>query len=478
VSASPRARAPRRAGTPAWRRPGLLLAALVLLAACGSRERPNVLLIVADTLRADRLGVYGNPRGLTPFLDELAARGVRFPHAYAASSWTNPSVASLMTSRHQSQHQVLSFVSVLGLNEITLAEVLRANGWATAGFSANGGLAQSMGFAQGFEHYQAYKTRELPNVRKMFWPTEPAATLNQAALEWLDGEGRGRPAFLYLQYMEPHTPYAPPPDALEHVMQGAPPPDLEAVNLVASIAHVRDTDPEKLVAVQRAYDATVFQLDRELRALFQALEARGFLDDAIVVVTSDHGEEFRDHGGMGHGKTLYNEVVHVPLLMLTPGDTTARVVEAVTPLVDVAPTILDLAGVRPPKTFAGQSVCALLGSGVRCSQPSTPVDGAALAELNSNANIDRPVPGPHRRALVAGDEKVLTGFAPDEVQFYDLKADPGETNPAAFDPPTQEALRRRLDTMVGEASRDATAPRTRPVDDETRERLRALGYTD
>jgi len=471
------ARARSRATLACWRS-GLLLAALVFLAACGSRERPNVLLIVADTLRADRLGVYGNQAKLTPFLDELAARGVVFPHAYAASSWTNPSVASLMTSRHQSQHQVLSFVSVLGLNEITLAEVLRANGWATAGFSANGGLAQNMGFAQGFEHYEAYKTRELPDVRKMFWPTEPAATLNRNALAWLDGDAQGRPAFLYLQYMEPHTPYAPPPDALDHVMQGAPHPDLEDVNLVASIAHVRDTDPDKLVAIQQAYDATVFQLDRELRALFQALDERGFFEHAIVVVTADHGEEFRDHGGMGHGKTLYNEVVHVPLLMLTPGNTSARVVETVTPLVDVAPTVLDLAGVRPPKTFAGQSVCSLLGPGVRCGQAPVRADGSALSELNSNANIDRPVPGPHRHALIVGDDKVLTGFEPDQVQFYDLQADPGEQNPAAFDPPTQQALRRRLEAMIGEASQDATAPSTRPVDDETRDRLRALGYTD
>ena len=454
-----------------------LVVALALGGGCGQRERPNVLLVVVDTLRADRLGTYGNQGGLTPFLDELAARGVVFLHAYAASSWTNPSVASLMTSRHQSQHQVLTFASMLAAGETTLAEVLRAHGYATAGFSANGGLAPGQGFAQGFETYRAYPTQQRPDTRKMFWPPEPAATLNRVALEWLDAQPGGQPVFLYLQYMEPHTPYAPPPDALAHVMNGAPHPDLPTINVAASVGHMRALEPEMLVNIQKAYDATVYDLDRSLRTLFAALEQRGFLDDAVVVVTADHGEEFRDHGGMGHGKSLYNEVVHVPLLMLTPGDP-AGIVETVTPLVDVAPTVLELAGIRPPRSFAGQSVCSLLGPHVRCSGAPVAVEGTALSELNSNANIDRPVPGPHRHALVVGDDKVLTGFEPDQVQFYDLAADPDERNPSAFDEPTRHALRERLAAMVGEAGEDASAPRTRPVDDETRERLRALGYAD
>lgn len=456
----------------------VLAVALVVGAGCGKRERPNVLLVVVDTLRADRLGTYGNTKGLTPFLDELAARGAVFPHAYAASSWTNPSVASLMTSRHQSQHHVLSFASILGLEEITLSEVLRANGYATGGFSANGGLAPGQGFAQGFEAYRAYPTQERENVRKMFWPTVPASQVNAEALKWVDTVPRAQPIFLYLQYMETHTPYAPPPDALDHVLEGAPHPDLAAVNMLASVGHVKVTEPAQLVAIEAVYDAALFHLDRELRALFAQLEERGFLENAIVVVTADHGEEFRDHGGMGHGKTLYNEVVHVPLIVLTPGDTSERVVETVMPLVDVAPTVLDLAGIGPPRAFAGQSVCSLLGGTARCATAPVTATGTAFAELNSNANIDRPVPGPHRHALVVGDEKVLTGFKPDEVQFFDLKADPKELKPDAFDAPTRATLRERLQTQMDAADEGASAAQTKPVDDETRERLRALGYSD
>jgi arylsulfatase A-like enzyme len=275
--------------------------------------------------------------------------------------------------------------------------------------------------------------------------------------------------------METHTPYAPPPDALEHVMNGAPHPDLPSVNVAATVGHLQPIDAELQASIRKAYDATVYDLDRHLRALFQALDEGGFLDHAVVVLTADHGEEFADHGGMGHGKTLYNEVVHVPLIILTPGEDAGRVVETVTPLVDVAPTVLDLAGIRVPKTFAGQSVCSLLGD-VRCANPPVAAEGTALSELQSNANIDRPVVGPHRHALVVGDDKVLTG--PDEVQFYDLAVDPRERDPNAFDEPTRHALRERLTAMVGEASENPATPDTRPIDDETRERLRALGYAD
>jgi arylsulfatase A-like enzyme len=450
---------------------------LALSAACGPRPKPNIILVVVDTLRADRVGAYGNPDRLTPFLDELAARGVVFTRAYASSSWTNPSVASLMTSRHQSQHQVLTFASILAASEVTLAEVLRANGYVTAGFSANSGLLPGQGFSQGFETYHAYPAQERPETRKMFWPPVRAETVNVAALEWLKAQPPDKPVFLYVQYMEPHTPYAPPPDALAHVMNGAPHPDLPTVNVAAGLGHLQAIEPALQASIQKAYDASIYDLDRHLRTLFQALEERGVLDDAVVVVTADHGEEFSDHGGMGHGKTLYNEVVHVPLLMLTPGDDSARIVESVTPLVDLAPTVLDLAGIRIPARFAGQSLCSLLGD-VRCANPPVPADGSALSELNSNANIDRPVPGPHRHALVVGDDKVLTGFEPDQVQFYDLAADPGEQHPDAFDEPTRQALRKRLGDELGRASENAATPGTRRIDDETRERLRALGYAD
>src|SRR5437867_580310 len=134
----------------------MLLGSLGVLSACGPREYPNVLLIVIDTLRADRLGCYGNPRGLTPFLDSLAERGYVFRHAYAQANWTKPSVASILTSRFTSQHRVTQLGSVLPDTELTLPEVLRERGYRTAGFSANIQISRAAGYAQGFDEFQAY----------------------------------------------------------------------------------------------------------------------------------------------------------------------------------------------------------------------------------------------------------------------------------------------------------------------------------
>src|SRR5690242_22307 len=214
------------------------LVAIGLLLACSAggclrwvRRPPNVIVIVIDTLRADRLGSYGNTHGLTPFLDTLGTRGVVFKRAYAQSSWTNPSIASLFTSRFQSQHGVVIPASRLADSEVTLAEVLHARGYATGGFSANALIGNHVGFGQGFDEYQA------------LWPAPPDAThyhgakqradsIDDLALQWLDRRGCGAtaPFFLYLHYVEPHPPYSPPAEVLKRLYPGRPAPDLDMVS--------------------------------------------------------------------------------------------------------------------------------------------------------------------------------------------------------------------------------------------------------
>src|SRR5581483_9381034 len=180
------------------------LLSLALLAACRPTlpSRPNVVLIVVDTLRADALGSYGNRRGLTPFLDRWADQGTRFANAYAASSWTLPSVASLLTSRYPTQHRVTSFFAYLADDETTLAHVLHRHGWATAAFSANPALPRHLA-ASGFDTFPAYEP----------WRKLATPPLVRKSLLWVDRVRRetpGRPLFLYYQLMEPHAPYEPP----------------------------------------------------------------------------------------------------------------------------------------------------------------------------------------------------------------------------------------------------------------------------
>jgi arylsulfatase A-like enzyme len=454
----------------------------VLLGSCARRERPNILLVVIDTLRVDRVGAYGSRRGVTPFMDSLAARGTVFRRAYATSSWTNPSVASLLTSRHQSQHGVVSFASHLPDDERTLPEVLRAAGYRTGGFSANSLLAKSFGFGQGYDEYVAAPLSRT-RTEQYLWEPKRAPELNAAALAWLDSlpdEGRG-PVFLYVQYMEPHTPYVPSEAVLRRIFPDGPVPDPAEVSGMAYFGMHFPLDAHQLSLVKRMYDAEVLSVDQGLHALLDELGRRGFLDDALVVITADHGEEFYDHGLLGHGKTLFEEVIHVPLLVLVPGRSVPVSVDEVVSLIDVAPTILDWIGKPIPNSFEGRSLEGSLASagggwldrwrGSRSRRSgSVPAFGELLEEESGGVRRS-----PHLRSVVDGWRKLIAGVD-GEREFYDLAADPKETGAPALDAADRQPLERLLAEFVARVPRIPERPTPLPVDPETRERMRALGY--
>jgi len=472
-----------------WQRV-IVCAALVLLAPrpTGAEESrsPNVVLVVVDTLRADRLGSYGNRRGLTPFLDDLAKRSHVFTRAYAQAPWTNPSVASLFTSRYQSQHGITEFQSVLAADEQTLAEALRDAGYATGGFSANGLLSRRAGFDQGFDAYRAFL--QLGGAAdRLMRPAKRAAEITAEGLRWLDEVRASRgavPVFLYLHYMEPHTPYAPPPALLERVRGARAPLDIEALNRAVILANLTPPSPEALRDMQDAYDAEVMAIDEGLRALAAALDARGMLETSLLVVTADHGEEFEEHGGMGHGRTLYDEVLRVPLVIRTPGQTRGVAVERLVSSVDVAPTVLEVAGVPPRATFEGVSLARDL---------TARRTGSALRRWFARLLDDRPAPivlserrpqqaaevrGPtHEDAVVSGWGKVIRSSDGSRA-FYALDVDPGERRPDRVDEGEREHLSARLQTMRERAERNRTRAETHALDERTRGMLRALGYAD
>jgi arylsulfatase A-like enzyme len=465
------------------RRARLLAVALALLGACARRPAPNVLLIVVDTLRADGVGWVSGKPDVTPFLDSLAERAFVFRNAYAASSWTDPSVASLLTSRYASQHGVSTLLAVLAERERTLAEVLRKHGWATGGFSANSLLAAELGYDQGFEHWDSFPPGKATASTE---PKERADRLNAKALAWLDGVGHGRPVFLYLQYMEPHFPYDPPGEYRRKALAGTGDAAAAERTLADMMAHAErwslTDDPEAIRIARALYDGEVTSLDARLREMFDALRARGFLDDAIVVVTADHGEEFGDHGHNGHGRTLYQEVIHVPLLVLLPGQTRGARIDEVASLVDVAPTLLDLVGILRPATVEGRSLASLVrppslfrrATGVvewlaGHRGPSMPAAYAQIVSDSSGGPLD------HHHATIVGSRKLIV-HADGTLEAYDLAADPGEH---ASDPALGRLaeVQQATDELERRAARDpspymaAAAP-----DDATTARMRALGY--
>lgn len=447
----------------------ILLLLWLLPLSCARRPAgpPNVVLVVIDTLRADRLGSYGDRRGLTPFLDGLAARGAVFRNAYAATSWTNPSVASLFTSRYPSQHQVTGLFARLSRDELSLVAKLDPLGYLGGAFSANVGVAEQVGRALGFRSCHSYHTDKL-KLR--------AARIIDASLAWVDHIRRRaarRPLFLYFQFMEPHFPYDPPP---EYRGRFDPPgrrgDDALAINKKLLLETKAITEDD-LAFLRSLYDGEVALMDAELRRLFGELDKRGVLEHAVVVITADHGEEFKEHGGIVHGDSLYNEVLRVPLIVLAPGQPAGRAVEQNVSLVDVAPTLLDLLNLSPEPRFEGRSLLPLMKGN------APPVD--VVAELPTTAFGAAPR---HTLALVRGSIKLLvrpgSSGPSGDTETYDLARDPAESTPrpSSLEADARlllEALHRHETSL---AERAPTHAEHRPPSEITRERLRALGYVN
>jgi choline-sulfatase len=429
-------------------------------------HRPNVILLVADTLRADRLGAYGDDRGLTPFLDELAARGIVFRNAYAASSWTCPSVASLFTSRYPSQHHVTDLDSKLPESEVTLAERLGEGRYFTGFFSANFRLSKELGYGQGFNLFESLFSEDKVTADKVA----------DDSYHWLDWakNGWGHSLFLYYHFMETHSPYD--PERESHDAAEAPLKQrlgvagdgarAAAANALLVAHRWRELGAGDVSLLESLYDAEVALLDFRLRRLFAELERRRLLDHAIVVFTADHGEEFRDHGLLLHGTSLFNELIRVPLIVVLPGQHEGRVVDENVSLVDVAPTLLDLAGLPPEPRFEGHS---LLGR----EHPDVLAEYVATSDPGDLAR--------HSLAFVRGSVKLLVPRDPAQPEpvLYDLATDPFESRP---DPP-ELAARKTADQEAAERAvaalghRAAVAERGE-VDERTRARLRALGYAN
>ncbi|MCW5954748.1 MAG: sulfatase, partial [Propionibacteriaceae bacterium] len=341
----------------AWQRRIILAGALLTVSAAlglawtfgwGLRQRPpNVLVVVIDSLRVDRVGAYGSPRRLTPFLDAFAERATVYEQAYAASSWTVPSVASIFTGRYPSEHQTVTLLAPLQESELTLAEVLAAHGYATSAVTANATIRADGGFAQGFEQYEVVGTAT-PQTPKF-----DGSLVSEQALKRVDDFGSDRPQFLYLHYMDVHAPYrahagiTPPRDATLKRGDAALNFAVSAGTWEADVERRRATwgfAADEIWRLEDLYDAEVRHQDTLLRHLFDELGRRGFLDRALIVVTADHGEQFGRHGAYNHGTSLYNSLIHVPLIVRYPNQTAGRRVAAPVELAGLGAMAIRAAG--------------------------------------------------------------------------------------------------------------------------------------
>lgn len=466
------------------------IAALAVLAAgfwfagCSeapSKPRPNVILVVVDALRADHLGSYGFDGDVSPNIDALADESVLFERCIAGSPWTSPSVATMFTSLHLQNHcaglgnnQFCEEAadsdewSTLSGEAITMAEIYRLAGYETVGFVGNYILKSKFGFAQGFDLFI-----EPEGVKRHVAEDE---LMFQAARRWLHERRSEKPFFLYLHLMDVHAPYRVNPDDLAAIRGstslGSDRP-LTAEEVEARPGHlgalIRWPDEEtsaRLLPWREAYAAGVRRLDRRLGLFFEHLNEQGLFENSILVFTSDHGEEFLEHGAWEHGRTLYETALHVPLLIRLPGlEDGARRFASTVSLVDLLPTLLGACGIvldRLP--MQGRNLVPLL------SDPASQEPRWAFA-----TGI------PERPSRVAAQDdrlKLILDLEDGSSALYDLAADPRELRDlSASQPDLLRAARGKIDEHL-EVLRDY--PSYRPVrttlDEQDRERLRSLGY--
>ena len=437
---------------------GLLWIALVAscwFTACGGETRAvpdlNVLLISYDTLRADRLGLYGyEVRETSPHLDALSRRAVVFEQAIAQASSTFPSHLSLFQSRYASQ---------LSRSAPVLAELLQRAGLRTAAFTNAGNVSERVGFDAGFGSF--YETRSLSGLSELM-----------PRFEKFLREHSAEPFFVFLHTYDIHLPYDPPKpfqDAFTAGYTGSltgaqtGPVMREAWRPTSGGEPDVELDDEDRAHVSALYDAGIRYADSYLPRIDALLQELDLWRNTLVVFFSDHGEEFWDHGDVLHSTTVYQESVHVPLIIWFPGGRGAgtRVFRTV-PLLDVTPTILEVLGLRRPKSVQGRSLLPLL-DGTDRPRP-------AVSEIHQlKAWIDFP-------------HKLIVDRGPGALHLYRLDRDPSESNDLAkSDPEGARALYRRLAETLGPDMATAVrgVPKIRAEKDrELLEQLRALGYVD
>jgi arylsulfatase A-like enzyme len=312
-----------------------------------------VILISLDTVSAEHLSLYGYHRDTTPELEALAGSAVVFDHAYVQLPGTLPSHMSMMTGLYPDQHGVFPPSGVLDPAIGTLAEAFRAGGFRTAGFTEGGFVSGRFGFSRGFEIYTEDRVLVWTGGNHVF----------EKGLEHLARVGPEERFFMFLHTYAAHDPYTPPKECRSLYWEGPPPED---VPLSASRVLTDHNNGWQLVTRLQAeyyasqYDAEIRCLDAVVGDFVRQVGELGLLDDTTLVITSDHGEEFLQHGMMAH-EQVYNENLHVPLLVRPPGGTEGRRVSEIVESIDIAPTLLELAGLEPMPGIPGRSLVPLLG---------------------------------------------------------------------------------------------------------------------
>jgi arylsulfatase A-like enzyme len=437
----------------------------------------RVILITIDTLRSDVPSCY-NPNCVpTPHIDQLAKDGIIFRNAVSAASWTLPAVASIMTGRSPWVHQAVKMDSELPESLPTLAELLRKKGFYTAAIVSNPFLAPQFNLSQGFLEY-VYFPRPIGNstgARLLSWGApdlfDPSTdALTRSAADWLESNA-DKSFFLWLHYLDPHVPYAPPEDFYP---QGEPP---LALGYVFSVQANQDVRYGKFVPslperawMKKLYDAETRYVDESLGKLLDGLKQLDVYDDSLIILTSDHGEEFWEHDGYEHGHTLYGELLRVPLIVKLPASAAKK--EIVTPVATQAlmPTIMELCCGSDLRDRLGMSSLVPLWQPAAGSFHEQPI--VSMGSLWYE----------NRESVIFDSMKYVRTLLTNREELYDLARDPEEKTSLATEHREQVEMAKEI---LQEHRREAAEVRKQyglvqeteiQLDEQTRELLKTLGY--
>ena len=367
------------------------------------KKQPLVILYLVDTLRADHTTPYGYGRDTTPALMKFSKEAVVFEAGIAHASWTKPSVASIMTSRLPSRHKAVQLRDPLDSGQVTIAEMLDAKGFATGGVIANSVIyAADSNFHQGFDvfaglHGEGNRRSKIVDTRQLI----------DRGLDFIDAR-RGLPTFLYVHTMDPHVPYAP-PAPFDTMFEPRPTREHPGMD-------PRDEEPKDRDRLIAQYDGDIAYGDLQFGRFVEGLKARGVYDDALILFVADHGEEFDDHGGWLHGRSVFDELIRVPIIVKFPGGQGAGTrVSQMVALSDVMPTILESVGLPVPEPPA------IIGRPLQGVVFRTTPEPPVISEISHRGFV--------ATGIRTGAAKYVRRFAPqtDEL-FFDLAKDPKESN--------------------------------------------------
>lgn len=456
--------------------------------------RRSVLFWLTDTCRADHTSLLGYERATTPLLERLGKEGVVFERCYSQAPWTKPSMSSIMTSQYPSRHGSTQLFEPLADSFVTLPEVLRTAGWTTVGFSANPVMGSFTNLHQGFELFRDSWTM-IQGDSPMDYASGSAAKIVPHALAWLE-ENERWPFFLYMHSLDPHEWYAP---AEEFKRKFADPAgeakfreDWDALmDEHEDIVNTCTRETFERAGVEsgpfidyamRLYDADILANDTAIERLFTELAA----DDVIVVLTADHGTEFLDHGATSLGHSLYDEMIHVPLVLWAPGLLPAglRLREPVRS-VDLFPTLLELLGVERPAGLAGQSLVPWIRAGQATDARTVFADNVEeRTEERMGGNPRSTGSGGESFAVIRWPWKLILHQKPrlrmtlPRHELFDLARDPRETHDLAAEHAelVQELELEILAHVAAGGAASLPVPPEAELDPEARKALEALGY--